>query len=443
MRLTRHSVSVALTVATVLVGTALAQNKQNGEIVPAVSGTGSAGHIAVWKNSSTLASSVLSQSGGNVGIGTTTPAATLEVNGNAQVDGNFSFSGSISLTGVGPLIWANDASLNFSAGLGALPATTTGTNDTVVGDGALQYNTTGPNNTAIGNAALRYNTTGGSNTATGVAALLSNTTACCNVANGNSALYSNTTGTGNVAVGTSAMLDSVTGSWNTVEGNASMYNTTSGSYNTAIGNGALFNNSTGSNNIAIGSFGGNNITGNNNIDIGNGGTSTDSGAIRIGTPFVGGCTTCQTSAFIAGIYGTKTGLAGVPVVVDSTGNLGTISSSRRYKEGIQDMADASSGLLRLRPVTFRYKKPFEDGSKPVQYGLIAEEVAEVYPDLVARSADGQVETVKYQLLDSMLLNELQKQNATITAQKEQIRALEERLAKVEAALEGASVSSSR
>ena len=144
-----------------------------------------------------------------------------------------------------------------------------------------------------------------------------------------------------------------------------------------------------------------------------------------------------------------TGLAGVPVVVDSNGNLGTISSSRRYKEDIQNMGDTSSGLMRLRPVTFHYKKAFDDGSKPVQYGLIAEEVAEVYPDLVARSADGQVETVKYQLLDSMLLNELQKQNNTIAAQKEQIHAqeeriqtLEERLARVEAALSGTTVTAS-
>jgi hypothetical protein len=122
-------------------------------------------------------------------------------------------------------------------------------------------------------------------------------------------------------------------------------------------------------------------------------------------------------------------------MIDSNGNLGTISSSRRYKEDIQDMGDTSSGLLRLRPVTFRYKQPFNDGSKPMQYGLIAEEVAEVYPDLVARTADGRIETVKYQVLDSMLLNELQKQNAAIAAQQEQIRSLEERLAKVEAAVE--------
>jgi hypothetical protein len=122
-------------------------------------------------------------------------------------------------------------------------------------------------------------------------------------------------------------------------------------------------------------------------------------------------------------------------LIDSNGQLGTVSSSRRYKEGIQDMGDSSNGLMRLRPVTFRYNKPFDDGSKPIQYGLIAEEVAEVYPDLVARSADGQIETVKYQLLDPMLLNELQKQQA-------HIRSLEERLAKLEAALNATAVTSS-
>ena len=106
------------------------------------------------------------------------------------------------------------------------------------------------------------------------------------------------------------------------------------------------------------------------------------------------------------------------------------------------MGDASSGLMRPRPVAFRYKKPFSYGSKAVQYGLIAEEVAEVYPDLVARTADGQIETVKYQVLDSMLLNELQKQNVTIAAQKDQIRSLEDRLARVEAVLERTSLSAS-
>src|SRR5207253_7188545 len=114
----------------------------------------------------------------------------------------------------------------------------------------------------------------------------------------------------------------------------------------------------------------------------------------------------------------------IPVVIDSAGQLRTVSSSRRFKEDIQDMGEASSGLLHLRPVTFRYKKPYADGSKPIQYGLIAEEVAEVYPDLVARSADGQIETVKYQVLDSMLLNEIQRQARVIED-------LEKRLARLE------------
>ena len=209
-----------------------------------------------------------------------------------------------------------------------------------------------------------------------------------------------------------------------------------GSNNTASGVIALYNNTNGSNNIAIGYQAGYNvISTSNNIHIGNQGTASDSGAVRIGTAGT------QSSAYIAGIQGVNIG-SGVQVLVNSNGQLGTIQSSRRYKENIQDMGVASSGLLRLRPVTFRYKKPFDDGSQPVQYGLIAEEVAEVYPDLVARSTDGQIETVKYQVLDSMLLNELQKQNATIAVQKEQIRSLEERLAKVEAALERTSLTAS-
>jgi hypothetical protein len=310
------------------------------------------------------------QPNGNVGIGTMTPAATLEVNGGAQVDGNLTLGGA-----TGGTIWSsifsipilqapNNLSSNFSAGWGALPGTT-GINDTAVGYSALSADTTGLGNTASGSWALGDNTTGNSNTAVG-----------------GYALGFNTTGNNNIAIG----------------------------YEAGFGNLA---------------------TASNNIDIGNQGTGGDSSAIRIGSEGA------QTNTYIAGIYGVTS--FGIPVYINSNGQLGTVSSSRRYKEDIQDMADASSGLLRLRPVTFRYKKPSDDGSKPVQYGLIAEEVAEVYPDLVARSADGQIETVKYQLLDPMLLNELQKQHATITAQQEQIRSLEERLAKVEAALSGTTV----
>jgi hypothetical protein len=206
-----------------------------------------------------------------------------------------------------------------------------------------------------------------------------------------------------------------------------------------VGFHALENNSTGSNNLAIGSQAAFNVTDSNsdNIHIGNQGFSGDVSTIRIGQ--VG----THTSFFAAGVFGFSTGLPGVPVLIDLNGKLGTASSSRRYKEDIQDMGDVSRGLLRLRPVTFRYRKAFEDGSKPMQYGLIAEEVAEVYPDLVAHSADGQIETVKYQLLDVMLLNEVQRQQAEIRALvrqskdlQEQNTDLQQRLAALEAAVAG-------
>lgn len=291
----------------------------------------------------------------------------------------------------------------------------------------------GSDNVALG-LALQGNTTGSDNTAAGFAALLSNTTGVGNTAIGSNALESNSTGTYNTAVGNYAMFfgGAETSNNTAIGANALVY--TAGSGNAALGEGALIGATTGNNNIAIGYQAGQAVTTtSNNIDIGNSGAVTDSGTIRIGTSGT------QTSAFVAGIYNRN--ISGVAVQVNSDGQLGIVSSSRRYKEDIQSMGEASDGLMQLRPVTFRYKKPYDDGSKTVQFGLIAEEVADIYPDLVARSADGQVESVRYQLLDPMLLNELQKQHATITAQKEQIRqqesqirSLEERLTRVETAL---------
>jgi hypothetical protein len=157
----------------------------------------------------------------------------------------------------------------------------------------------------------------------------------------------------------------------------------------------------------------------------------------------------QSSFFAAGIYESNYAFGGtLGVEVTSSGQLVTLKSSRRYKEDIRDMDDDSLGLLRLRPVTFRYKQPYADGSKPIQYGLIAEEVAEVYPDLVARSTDGQIDSVRYQVLVPMLLNEVQKQAEQNRQQTEEIRRqaevnqlqqeenrkLEDRLAALEALL---------
>lgn len=411
---------------------------------------------------------------GNVGIGTTTPATKLEVSGSLTVDSNINLTGNVySGTSGVPLLQAPATGNNFGAGYGALMSVTpnisnqTGINNTAVGSealssntigggntavgfgalstntaggdntaigaNALQFNTTGNGNTASGRNALYLNTTGGDNTASGQNALANNTLGVANTASGFEALVSNTTGYGNTTSGAGSMFSNSTGFGNTASGAQALFGNTAGSNNTAIGAGALEFITTGNNNIGLGYNAGlNPTTGSYDIMIGNAGTNTDDHITRIGD--------VQNQTFIAGISGVN--VSGVPVLVSSSGQLGIASSSRRFKEDIQDMGDATANLMRLRPVTFRYRKAFEDGSKPIQYGLIAEEVAEVYPDLVARTADGQIETVKYQVLDSMLLNEVQRLHAQNTVQQEQnkaqqerIQSLEQRLSRLESLLE--------
>jgi len=352
---------------------------------------------------------------------------------------------------------------NTAVGLGALANNTTGTANTASGANTLQNNTTGGGNTATGAGALAVNTSGGANTASGVSTLASNTTGTQNTASGATALQNNTTGSQNTATGAAALQNNTTGASNTGTGHVALSANTTGGFNTAIGEGALekntegnynaalglraldanttgiyntavgavalYNNKTGSYNLAIGDQAG--ILGptdaDGNIYIGSGGNANDSHTVRIG-----GTGGAVSAFFVLGVRGVTTrNNDAIPVFIDSNGQLGTVSSSRRFKEDIQDMDTASSGLMHLRPVTFRYQKPFADGSKPIQYGLVAEEVAEVYPDLVARSADGQIETVKYHVLDSMLLNEVQKEHQHVQQQAETIRLLQIRLAALE------------
>ena len=176
----------------------------------------------------------------------------------------------------------------------------------------------------------------------------------------------------------------------------------------------------GGGNIAIGVNAGSAVTGYNNIDLGNSGAANESNAIRIGTAGQ------QMSAYVAGITGVWVG-SGSAVYVNANGQLGTSQSSQRYKENIRDMGAASDALMQLRPVQFQYKQAAPDGSKPLQFGLIAEEVAEVYPELIVRNREGQIESVQYQQLPAMLLNEWQKQRQTIKRQEREIQALESRL----------------
>lgn len=275
-----------------------------------------------------------------------------------------------------------------------------GNSNAALGLFALQSAIGAGNNTAVGNAALRDSTTGSNNTAVGQGAMLLTTLGQQNVAVGGGALVSNLTGSNNAAVGLSALQSA-----------------TAASQNVAVGMLAL-SNATGSNNTALGYQAGNAVTtGANNIHIQSVGLAGDSNRIRIGTAGT------HTTAFMAGIRGVTPASAAIAVYVGTDGQLGTTSSSRRFKDDIRDMDAASAPLLRLRPVTFRYVQPAADGSRPLDYGLIAEEVAEVFPDLAVRGADGQIETVAYHKLPALLLNELQKQQAVIDDLRQAVAAI--------------------
>jgi Chaperone of endosialidase len=315
--------------------------------------------------------------------------------------------------------------------------------NTALGDNALLNDTTGFQNTATGDGALFSNTEGTGSAATGAFALENNTTGNFNTATGSGALQNNTTGDENTATGAGALLSNTTGNFNTATGSGALQGNTTGDDNTAIGVSALLQNREGSNNIALGSGAGLNLeTGNKNIYIGNAGlSSNENGKIRIGTTGIHGRT------FIAGISGV-TVPAGVGVIVGTDGKLGTVVSSERFKAETKPMDKASEVILALKPVTFRYKKEFDPAGIP-QFGLVAEQVEKVNPDLVARDDHGKPYTVRYEAVNAMLLNEFlkehrkgQEQDATISQlktelaqQHKEIKALSAQIQKVSAQVE--------
>ena len=309
-----------------------------------------------------------------------------------------------------------------------------GTGNTAIGNGVLFRNTIGPYNTAIGYAALTDNTTGSDNTANGAYALLLNTTGGDNTTTGAFALYNNTTGSDNTANGVNALFSNSTGGANTAIGSNALLSDTTGSDNTAIGFNALRNHTNGNNNIALGSKAGFNLAfDSNNIAIGNAGVVGQSNAIRIGNG-------THNATFIAGISGAPAA-GGVGVIIGSNGKLGTILSSERFKDKIQPMDKASEAILALKPVIFRYKHELDPQAIP-QFGLVAEQVEKVNPDLVARDEQGKPYTVRYEAVNAMLLNEflkehrtVQEQGATITELKKQIAALTAGLQKISAQVE--------
>jgi hypothetical protein len=352
---------------------------------------------------------------------------------------------------------------NTAVGWYSLETVTTGSFNTGVGAGTLVLNS-GDQNTAFGAAALLLNTTGTGNTANGASALLNNDTGSFNTAAGNLALSNNTTGTFNSGFGQGALASNTIGFQNAANGSGALFNNTMGggntangfqalnfnsvgSGNTAIGLQALLHNTTGGNNIALGTLAGFAITdGDTNIDIGSFGVAGDTNTIRIGD--------VQNTTYVSGIFG-QSSPGGVAVFVNSDGKLGTTVSSQRFKDDIKSMDNASEAILALQPVTFRYKKQF-DPTGAAQFGLVAEDVEKVDPDLVVRDKEGKPYTVRYDAVNAMLLNEFlkehrtvqelkstaakqdanaAKQEATIAHQQKQIEALTAGLQKVSAQLE--------
>ncbi len=318
---------------------------------------------------------------------------------------------------------ANTGDQNTATGAAALFSNTTGTFNTANGALALFSNTTGYNNTANGLYSLFSNIDGAGNTAVGADALARNIHGNDNTAIGILALLSNTTGGNNTAVGWSALASNIDQNDNTAIGSHALYRNT-GAGNLAIGSGALDSNTSGSFNVAIN--GGRNLTtGIFNIAIANDGVAGESNTTRIGIR--------QNRCFISGIREVTTANAdALPVLIDSGGQLGTVSSSRRFKKEIKLMDSTSEAILALKPVTFHYKS---DKTGTPQFGLIAEDVAAVNRDLVVRDKNGEIYTVRYDAVNAMLLNEFLKQHRTVEQQACKIQEQETTIAQLKKEME--------
>jgi Chaperone of endosialidase len=312
----------------------------------------------------------------------------------------------------------SDAHGNTAGGTNALAnvdetSVTGGRDNTAFGGSALTTTTTGNSNTAVGVSALRDNITGDFNTAAGAFALQNNTIGTFNTASGVNALGANGPGSGNTANGVDALGLNVDGEDNTAIGVAVLLSNTGGIRNTAIGRNALFF-STGNKNIALGYNAGVTLTtGNHNIYVAHPGAGAESQTIRVGLG--------QSRTFIAGISTTNMAAGELVSIDPATGQLGVaVLSSAHYKDDIAPMGTRSEGVHQLRPVTFSYK---DDAKATMRYGLVAEEVAAVYPQLVTYAPTGEVRTVKYQELIPMLLNELQRQHHVLQSQQQELAEL--------------------
>jgi hypothetical protein len=351
------------------------------------------------------------------------------------------------------------ANQTTAEGANALFSLTTGINNTAVGFDTLWHNTTGGYNTATGEQTLFSNVSGNYNTATGYRALYSNT-ASMNTAEGFKALYNNSNGFANTASGFQALFSNTGGFANTAVGFEALDKTVNANHNTAVGYGALFANTVSDDNTAVGFEAlynsGGSLVAQDNVAMGSqalysnltGRFNTANGSRALNSNYAGSYNTAlgfyagsnvteasnviciganilganvSNSCFIGSIRDvtTRNGDA-IPVVIDSAGQLGTVSSSQRFKEEIKPIDKVSESLLALKPVTFRYKS---DKIHTSQFGLIAEEVAKVNPDLVVCDHNGEIYTVRYDAVNAMLLNEFLKEHHQVQDLKAAVASL--------------------
>ena len=322
--------------------------------------------------------------------------------------GCFALSAARNAFGVSPSPDGGYPGGNTAEGQNALLSLTAGGYNTSVGYLSLASLTTGSFNTGVGAAALLANT-GDENTATGAGALLSNT-GYQNTANGSFALFLNTIGFYNTAIGGMALQNNTNGEENTANGAFALFYNTTGNYNTAIGSSALEHNITGESNTAIGAGAGASISGSGNVCIG---------------AEMSGQAGQNDTTWIKNVYASVAN--GRAVYVNEDNSIGTLSSSRRYKDEIRSMAQASEAIFSLRPVTFRYKKEV-DPTRSLSFGLIAEEVVQIDPDLVTTDRDGKPQTVRYEAVNAMLLNEFLKEHRRVEEQQATITQLKSTVA---------------
>jgi hypothetical protein len=326
-----------------------------------------------------------------------------------------------------------DVGPNVAVGWQALESNTLASANTAVGYQALHSFTTGPVGfeqvglcTAVGFQALANATGGFRNSGFGYQALMNNADGVANTAIGAQTLISNSNGSTNTAVGFGALGSNSTGSSNTANGAFALVANADGGSNTAVGEGALNANTTGNENTAVGAFALQNSTGDSNTALGNGAglnVTTANNVICIGASVVGA--NVDDSCYIGNIFGT-TSSGGTAVLVNSDGKLGTIVSSRRFKNDIRPMDKASEAILALKPVTFRYKKEFDEAGIS-QFGLVAEDVEKVNPDLVVRDKGGKPYSVRYDQVNAMLLNEFLKEHHKVEEQQKEIDSLKAEL----------------